>query len=86
MVRGEPQLTRRRLYLETTERILDRAEVVVLEDGAPLKWVERTEGGGGESPNSERTLETHPPHDRSLHCPARSAFLFSRSRWTGSSS
>ena len=40
----QPQLTRRRLYLETMERILDRAEVVVLEDGTRLNWIER--GGG----------------------------------------
>lgn len=36
----QPQLTRRRLYLETMERILDRAEVVVLEDGTRLNWIE----------------------------------------------
>lgn len=37
----QPQLTRRRLYLETMERILDRADVVVLEDGTRLNWIER---------------------------------------------
>ena len=36
-----PDLTRRRLYLETMERVLDRAEVVVLEDGTRLNWIER---------------------------------------------
>lgn len=35
-----PQLTRRRLYLETMERVLDRAQVVVLEDGTRLNWIE----------------------------------------------
>ena len=36
-----PELTRRRLYLETLERVLDRADVVVIEDGTRLNWIER---------------------------------------------
>lgn len=35
-----PELTRRRLYLETLERVFERAEVVVLEDGTRLNWIE----------------------------------------------
>ena len=39
-----PELTRRRLYIEMLERVLDGAEIVVVEDGVKLNWIDRAGG------------------------------------------